>query len=108
MLSPALQKAHEAMRLKRESGESTKRKKVKHTIRAAKGLNKTVTVTLTRSLAIKAFCTECLAWGEQHPEDCTALLCPLFPFRGITRIAYGEQDDESSDDSEETDADSII
>lgn len=101
-LSDALQKAHEARRKNKEAndqaGISTKRKKIMHTIRCAKN-DGTVKVTLTRSLAIKAFCTECS--GEEHPKDCPCKLCALYPFRGITRIAYGEADDEPDDEAEE-------
>ena len=33
--------------------------------------------------AIRLKCTECLGW-ETHPNDCTGVLCPLYPFRGKT------------------------
>ena len=33
-----------------------------------------------RRLAMAIFCTECLGW-EEDPKECTAPLCPLFPFR---------------------------
>ena len=36
-----------------------------------------------RQLAIRAMCSECMGW-ESHPKDCTATLCPLYPFRGKT------------------------
>ena len=36
----------------------------------------------TRSLAIKAFCFECMGWDCNPKETCTSTLCPLFPFRG--------------------------
>jgi len=42
---------------------------------------------LTRSLAIKAFCTECLGF-ETHPKDCESVNCPLYLFRGKTTIAF--------------------
>ena len=57
---------------------------VKHTIRKKSG--KLKEVNLTRSLAIKAFCTECMGYGEIHPKDCTAGNCTLYPFRGKTNI----------------------
>ena len=56
----------------------------KHTIRRKSG--KLKDVELTRSLAIKAFCTECLGF-ETHPKDCESFNCPLLPFRGKTTIA---------------------
>ena len=40
-----------------------------------------------RARAVKIFCTECLGF-EDHPKDCTANLCPLFPFRGKSTLAY--------------------
>jgi len=57
----------------------------KHTIRRKSG--KLKNVELTRSLAIKAFCTECLGY-EGHPKDCECFNCPLWPFRGKTTIAF--------------------
>lgn len=33
------------------------------------------------------FCTECMGF-EEHPRNCTAKLCPLFPFRGKVLDAY--------------------
>lgn len=59
--------------------------RVKHTIRSPKG--GTTTVELTPLKAIKAECSECMAW-ETHPKECTAKLCPLFPFRGKSMIAH--------------------
>jgi hypothetical protein len=56
-----------------------------HTIRTTS--NSTKKVKIGRKMAIKLFCTECLGY-ETHPKDCTALLCPLFPFRGKTLLAY--------------------
>ena len=44
----------------------------------------------TRTEAIKAFCTECLGFGECHPNECSDSLCPLFNFRGINRVSYYE------------------
>ncbi len=52
-----------------------------HTIRAKNGL--LLTLRLTRKLAMACFCTECLGW-EDNPADCTAPLCPLYPFRAKT------------------------
>ena len=39
-----------------------------------------------RKLAVRLFCTECLGWVDD-PKDCTATLCPLFPFRGRTQAS---------------------
>ena len=36
----------------------------------------------TRSLAIKAFCFECMGWDCNPKQTCTSTLGPLFPFRG--------------------------
>jgi len=59
---------------------------IKHTIRTKN--NGFKEVTLNRSKAIKAFCTECLGFGEVNPKQCTSKYCPLFPFRGKSEIAY--------------------
>ena len=56
---------------------------IKHTVRRKSG--KLKEVQLTRSTAIKAFCTECLGW-EIHPKDCESYNCPLWPFRGKTNL----------------------
>jgi hypothetical protein len=61
---------------------------IKHTIRTKNGNLKEV--TLIRSLAIKAFCTECLGFGEDDPKNCTSIYCPLYPFRGKTLLAYDD------------------
>lgn len=42
----------------------------------------------TRGLAIKLFCTECLG-HETNPSDCSAVCCPIFPYRGKTMKAWG-------------------
>ena len=65
---------------------------MKHTVRhkdyGIHGDNKLVEVNnYTRGLAIKMFCTECLG-HEDHPDTCTAPLCPLFPFRGKSQKAW--------------------
>ncbi len=54
---------------------------VMHTIRAADGRH--IELRLTRKLAMACMCTECLGF-ESDPEDCTARLCPLYPFRAKT------------------------
>ena len=60
----------------------------------------TVEVVLSRSKAIKAFCTECGGWGEMHPKDCPDKLCPLYSFRGKIQLAYSS-DEEPEDNSED-------
>jgi len=56
---------------------------VKHKVRRRNG--KLKEVQLTRSTAIKTFCTECLGW-EIHPRECESYNCPLWPFRGKTNL----------------------
>jgi len=54
---------------------------VKHKVRTRDaGLKE---VNLTRSTAIKTFCTECMGW-QSHPKDCVSYNCALYPFRGKT------------------------
>jgi hypothetical protein len=60
--------------------------KCEHTIRSARGKG-TVTTELNRSKAIKAYCTECMGW-ETNPSDCDIKLCPLFPWRGKSLLAW--------------------
>ena len=61
-----------------------------HVIRCANG--KYASIRLTRKLAMAAFCTECMGW-EGNPQDCTAPLCPLYPFRAKTlRTMRGDMD----------------
>lgn len=55
---------------------------ITHTVRCANGNLKTFEGYGT-SLAIRAFCTECMGW-ETDPRECTSDQCPLFPFRGKT------------------------
>ncbi len=43
-------------------------------------------MVLTRKRAILLKCTECLGW-EENPRDCTGTLCPLYPYRGLTRAS---------------------
>ena len=56
---------------------------LKHKVRRRNG--KLKEVQLTRSTAIKTFCTECLGW-EIHPRECESYNCPLWPFRGKTNL----------------------
>ena len=59
-----------------------KANKITHTVRSADYGTKKV-AGLTRGMAIKLMCTECM--GFDSPSDCTSPMCPLFPFRGMTR-----------------------
>jgi len=44
-----------------------------------------------KTLAIKAFCCECMGW-ESNPAECTSPLCALFPYRGRTqKTLYGDK-----------------
>jgi len=54
---------------------------VTHTVRTSSGGRKTI--RMTRGLAIKLMCTECLGW-EGQPKECPSTLCPLYPYRGKT------------------------
>lgn len=77
---------------------------LEHTIRAKGG--GVVDVTLNRNRAIKAMCTECCGYSEMNPKDCTAKLCPLWPFRGKIQLAYAEGHEvEDEDDTEDSDDD---
>lgn len=49
-----------------------------HTMRTAD--EGTITLKVSRKLVMAAFCTECLGF-EGDPRDCTAPLCPLYPYR---------------------------
>lgn len=40
---------------------------------------------LHRTKAIKLMCTQCMCY-ETHPKDCDIDTCPLFHFRGKTRL----------------------
>ena len=64
-------------------GENTYPMAIKHKVRKKNGGLKEV--SLTRSTAIKAFCTECLGW-QIHPKECESYNCPLWPFRGKTNL----------------------
>lgn len=70
-------------------GSGKRKETPMHTIRAKNG--SLLTLRLTRKLAIYCLCTSCLGW-EDNPADCTAMLCPLYPFRGKTlRTQRGNQ-----------------
>lgn len=52
---------------------------VEHRIRKS-GKGEVKLVKLTARRAIIYYCRECLGF-ETNPRDCTAPLCPLYPFR---------------------------
>lgn len=72
-----------------EARKSSVREKVSHTIRtnSADGKGRKTINGYTKSLAIKAHCTECMGF-ESNPADCTSVNCALYPFRKKTLIAY--------------------
>lgn len=39
------------------------------------------TVGLTPTSAIRYFCSECVQWQLSEVRLCTAVMCPLYPFR---------------------------
>ena len=50
------------------------------------------TAHLSPRNAIRAFCVQCLGF-ETRPTDCGCTVCPLYPYRGGTRIcATGTED----------------
>ena len=59
----------------------SRRGSARHSVRAADG--GLLELRLTRKLAMACFCTECLGF-EDNPADCTAVLCPMYPFRAKT------------------------
>jgi len=59
-------------------------KPLSHTVLCGNGKKKEFQ-NYTRSKAIKFMCTECMGF-EGHPKDCTAVNCPLFPYRGATLL----------------------
>ena len=69
------------MQAGRKANSGSRKSSPNHTVRAKNGL--LITLRLTRKLAMACFCTECLGW-EDNPADCTAPLCPLYPFRSKT------------------------
>lgn len=70
--------------------QNTPRKEVFHTVRTNSGSTKEL--KLTRGLAIKLMCTECMGF-EQNPVECTEKLCPLYPYRKKTLAAYDKKQD---------------
>ena len=72
-----------ALKPHRKTNQREKRPaRVTHTVRTSK--NGARELRYGRELAIRLFCTQCLGW-EGDPAECTAPLCPLYPFRGLTR-----------------------
>lgn len=57
---------------------------MKHTLRTSE--NGRVELDLTPTLAIKLKCVDCMGY-EGHPNECTAVLCPLYPFRGKSMLS---------------------
>jgi hypothetical protein len=35
----------------------------------------------SRKAAVRSFCLECMGWSSPDVRACTALACPLFPYR---------------------------
>jgi len=107
--------AVEALKKYREEGHTrAPRKKVNHTVMTMD--NKPMVVErLTPKLAIKMFCTRCFCFEGNPKKVCSSPHCPLFPFRGQTRVARhsdpalnvpdtGEDADEAddADDADDT------
>jgi hypothetical protein len=68
--------------------EKRKRPDIIHTVRTRDG--GTITARMTKGLAIKMMCTECMGY-EANPSECTSTFCPLFPYRKKTlRTMKGE------------------
>jgi len=60
-----------------------------HTVRTRDG--KTVEIeNYTRGMAVKLMCTECMGFEGSEVAKCSDPLCPLYPFRKMTRLAYGD------------------
>lgn len=68
------------MRPRRFPGQS---KAINHVLRTKDGGTRHF-ARYGRKLAIAAMCTECLGWDD-NPRDCTAPMCPLFPYRARTQ-----------------------
>lgn len=64
-----------------------------HTVRTADG--RTKTFKFGRRPAMAMMCTECMGF-EGDPKDCSAVLCPLWPWRTRTQISL--RGDKKSDD----------
>ena len=59
--------------------KKTRKRTLTHTVRCKDGRLVNF-LRYGRKLAMACFCTECLGW-ETNPSECTAPLCPLFPYR---------------------------
>lgn len=71
-------------KLKEKSKEERKLNK-KHKIKTKSG--KLLELELSRTLAIKIHCTECMGY-EGNPMECDIKECALYPFRGKSLKAY--------------------
>jgi hypothetical protein len=55
---------------------------MKHTIKADNGKTRQVDYSSSgRAKAIHYFCVECTGFNPMQVKGCTALTCPLFPYR---------------------------
>ena len=61
------------------------RKAISHTVLTPTG-TKTIP-RLTKAMAIKLHCTECMGFQTADVARCTSPLCALYPFRKATRAA---------------------
>lgn len=60
-----------------------------HTVRTRDG--KMVEIeNYTRGMAVKLMCTECMGFEGSEVAKCSDPHCPLYPFRKMTRLAYGD------------------
>lgn len=80
-----------------EKARATPRKEVFHTVRTNSGGTKEL--KLTRGLAIKLMCTECMGF-EQNPVECTEKLCPLYPYRKKSLAAYDKKETQETNSKE--------
>ena len=75
-----------------QAGKAARRAipKGRHVVRSAD--KRYVAIPSTRRSCMAAMCMECMGW-ESDPKDCTAPLCPLYPFRRRTLATHkGTQD----------------
>ena len=68
-----------------KSTHKATRKAITHTVRTPTG-TKTIQ-KLTKSMAIKLHCTECMGFQTAEVARCTSPMCALYPFRRATRAA---------------------
>jgi len=52
---------------------------IRHEIKTSDGGTEIVELTPIR--AIRKHCLECVAWSYDEVKECTAMSCPLFPYR---------------------------